>query len=112
MFLPVIAITQNSIPRLEKTGIVTQLFVDNQPYLILGGELFNNPATSLEYLKPLWTGLKERNLNTVLAAVSWAQLEPKEGVFNFDIVDGVIEQARLYNMRLVLLLFGGRTKRA
>ena len=104
--IPALCISQNSIPHLKKTGSITQLIVDDKPFLILGGELFNNSATSLEYIGPLWAGLKGRNLNTVLAAVSWAQFEPAEGRFRYDIVDGVIRQARDNGMRLVLLWFG------
>lgn len=104
--LPAFCISQQSIPHLKKNGNVTQLIVDDQPFLILGGELFNNSATSLEFLEPLWPDLKKKSLNTVLAAVSWAQLEPTEGKFNYEIVDGVIRQAREHKMRLVLLWFG------
>ena len=46
------------------------------------------------------------NLNTVLAPVSWEQLEPEEGRFDFALVDGLVKQARQRGMRLVLLWFG------
>jgi len=46
------------------------------------------------------------NLNTVLAAVSWELTEPEEGKFDFTLVDGLIDDARQYNLRLVLLWFG------
>ena len=94
------------IPHLEQRGGVTQLMVDGKPFLILGGELYNNSAASLDYLEPVWPRLKAMNLNTVLAAISWAQIEPAEDKFDFSIVDGVIRQARAANMRLVLLWFG------
>ncbi|MGA2276567.1 MAG: DUF5597 domain-containing protein, partial [Terracidiphilus sp.] len=57
-------------------------------------------------LKPVWPKLVEANLNTVLAGISWAQFEPKEGEFNYTQVDGVIEQARRNHLHLVLLWFG------
>lgn len=104
--IPNICLGQKSIPHLSKTGNTTQLIVDGKPFLVLGGELFNNSATNLEFLENVWSGLKQKNLNTVLAAVAWAQLEPAEGKFNYEIVDGVIEQARKHNMHLVLLWFG------
>lgn len=97
---------QEGIPRLEKRGAVTQLIVDGAPFLVLGGELLNNSATHLDYLKPIWPRLKETHLNTALVAVSWAQLEPREGEFDIRLVDGLIEQARAHDMRLVLLWFG------
>ena len=67
------------IPHLETRGSITQLIVDSKPFLILGGELENNSATSLEYMKPVWPRLRKMHLNTVLAAVSWAMVEPTEG---------------------------------
>jgi hypothetical protein len=91
---------------LEQRSGVTQLIVDGHPFLILGGELYNNSATSVEYLKPVWALLKEMNLNTVLAAVSWAQLEPSEGKFDYSAIDGIIRDARANHLRLVLLWFG------
>ena len=65
----------------------------------------NNTATSLEYMKPVWPKLVEAKLNTVLAGVSWAQIEPEEGKFDFRVVDGVIQEARSHNLHLVLLWF-------
>jgi hypothetical protein len=52
----------SNIPHLERSGDVTQLIVDSQPFTILGGELYNNSATNLDYLKPIWPRLKAMNL--------------------------------------------------
>ncbi len=93
-------------PHLKKTGQVTQLIVDDKPFIVLGAELRNNSGTSLEYLQTTWPGLHAMNLNTALIAVSWAQIEPREGQFDFSIIDGVLAQARENNMRVVLLWFG------
>lgn len=100
----------SEIPHLRKQGTATQLIVDGRPFLALAGELGNNTATSLEYLKPVWPKLVDTKLNSVLAAVSWAQIEPEEGKFDFHVLDGVIREARNHNLRLVLLWFAaGRT---
>jgi len=93
-------------PHLERRGAVTQLIVDGKPFLALAGELFNNSATSLDYMKPLWPRLKAMHLNTVLAPVSWALLEPAEGKFDYALIDGLIRAARAQDLRLVLLWFG------
>jgi hypothetical protein len=94
------------IPHLQKQGTATQLIVDGKPFLALAGELHNSSATSLEYMKPVWGRLAEAKLNTVLAGVSWNQIEPQEGKFDFSVLDGVIRGARSSNLRLVLLWFG------
>jgi hypothetical protein len=94
------------MPHLEKRGPVTQLIVDGKPFLALAGELYNNSATSLEYMKPIWPRLTAMRLNTVLAAVSWAQLEPAPGKFDYTLADGLVRDARANNVRLVFLWFG------
>mgnify|MGYP000892642287 CR=1 FL=1 len=96
----------SEIPRLEKRGSATQLIVDGQPFLMLAGELHNSSSASLAYLETIWPKLQKLNLNTVLAPVSWEQLEPEEGRFDFALVDGLVRQARQRGMRLVLLWFG------
>jgi len=93
------------IPHLQKQGTATQLIVDGKPFLVLGGELSNNGPTSVEYMKPAWPKFVAIKLNTVLAGVSWAQIEPEVGKFDFSVLDGVIRDARSYNLRLVLLWF-------
>lgn len=89
-----------------KTGDVPQLLINNNPFLILGGELGNSSASSLNYLKPIFPHLKSMNLNTVLAPVYWEFMEPEENKFDFSLVDGMITEARKYDMKLVLLWFG------
>src|ERR1035441_8966289 len=93
----------SGIPHLEKHGAATQLIVGGQPFLALAGELGNNTATSLENMQPLWPKLAAGNLNCVLAAISWAQMEPSEGRYEFALVDGLIEEARRHDLKLVFL---------
>jgi beta-galactosidase GanA len=57
-------------------------------------------------MRPHWPKLKAMNLNTVLAPVYWELIEPVEGRFDFASVDGLLEDARAHDMRLVLLWFG------
>jgi Domain of unknown function (DUF5597)/Beta-galactosidase len=94
------------IPHLRKQGTATQLIVDGKPFLLLAGELGNNTATSIEYMKCVWPKLVNTKLNSVLAAVSWDQIEPEEGKFNFSVLDSVIHGARVHNLHMVLLWFG------
>ena len=82
------------IPHLRKQLEATQLIVDDKPFLILGGELHNSSASSLDYMKPVWSKLDRLNLNTVLIPVYWELIEPNEGEFDFELVDGLIDKAR------------------
>jgi beta-galactosidase GanA len=83
-----------------------RLIVDGEPFLILGGELGNSTASSAAALDPVWSTLRQLNLNTVLAPVYWELIEPEEGRFDFSLVDHLIASARRNEMRLVLLWFG------
>jgi hypothetical protein len=98
--------SSHQIPHLRKQGKTIQLVVDERPFLILGGELGNSSFTSLEYMKPIWTKLKAMNLNTVLASVYWELIEPIEGKFDFELYDQLIKEARIHDLKLVLLWFG------
>jgi hypothetical protein len=94
------------IPHLRRQGTATQLIVGGAPLLIRGGELGNSTASDPDNLRPLWGKLRALNLNTVVAPVYWEFLEPREGQFDFTLVDSLIAQARANDMRLVVLWFG------
>jgi hypothetical protein len=96
----------SDIPHLRKQGTATQLIIDGKPFLALAGELSNSSATSVEYMKAVWPRLvAQTKLNTVLAGITWNQIEPQEGKFDFSVLDGLIQGARSHNLRLVLLWF-------
>jgi hypothetical protein len=102
---PASAASASDIPHLRKQGTATQLIVDGKPFLALASELSNNGATSVEYMKPAWSKIVDAKVNMVLAGVSWAQIEPQEGKFDFTVLDGIIRDARSHNIRLALLWF-------
>ncbi|MBI1366618.1 MAG: hypothetical protein GC153_11770 [Alphaproteobacteria bacterium] len=95
-------------PRLDRSDKTGALVVGDRPFLMLGGELGNSSASSLEDLDALWPTLDALHLNTVLAPVSWELIEPEEGRFDFTLVDGLLKRARTHGQRLVLLWFGSR----
>lgn len=98
--------SQNQIPSLQKKGNKTQLIVDGNPFIILGGELGNSSATSMENMEPFWPKLKAMHLNTVLTPVYWELIEKEEGKFDFSLLDQLILKARKENLKLIFLWFG------
>ncbi len=97
---------QHNIPYLKKQGKATQLYLHDQPFLMLGGELGNSSSSSMAYMNQIWPTLDQMNLNTILATVYWELIEPQEGKFDFNLVDSLIISAREREMKLVLLWFG------
>lgn len=83
-----------------------QLLVQGKPFLILGGELGNSSAGTAAQADSILPEMAKLRLNTVLMPVAWDQLEPKEGTFDFSILDHWIDVARRQNLHLVLLWFG------
>ncbi len=94
---------ENGTPHLEKRGAATQLIVDGKPFLMIGGELHNSASSSLEYMKPIWPRLAAMGLNTVATPLSWELIEPREGNYEFTLVDGLLAQARAAHERIIFL---------
>ena len=82
------------------------LVVKDKPFIMLSGEVKNSNSSSVEYMEQVWDKADELEMNSLLLPVSWAMVEPEEGVFDFTLVDGLIEQARRREKKLGLLWFG------
>ena len=77
-----------------------------QDQLILGGELSNSAATSVEDIDEVMPRMKALGLNTVLVPAYWEFLEPTEGNFDFTLIDRTIQQAHDLQLKVVFLWFG------
>jgi hypothetical protein len=97
--------SNKQIPHLETQGSAARLVVDGKPFLLLAGELHNSTAGGFNYMKPVWKKLAAKNLNSVIASVSWELIEPEDGKFDFSLVDSVIAGAREAHLKLVLIWF-------
>ena len=93
-------------PHLKKQGAATQLIVHEKPFLMLGGELGNSTASDAKYMEAVWPKLKAMRLNTVLMPVYWELIEPREGTFDFTLVDSLLASARKNDVKVVVLWFG------
>jgi beta-galactosidase GanA len=96
----------HATPRLFYKNGYAELSVDDRPILLRAGELGNSSASSMAYMKPIWPRLSKMHLNTLLVPVYWELLEPREGEFDFSLVDSLITDARRYKLKLVFLWFG------
>jgi hypothetical protein len=102
--------TENSqkkgLPNLERKGNSARLVVNGKPMLLISGELHNSTCGGFEYMRPVWKRMADKNLNSVIATVSWELVEPVEGKYDFALVDSIIDGARKANLKLVLIWFG------
>ncbi|HEY4336655.1 MAG TPA: beta-galactosidase, partial [Puia sp.] len=93
-----------NLPRIQTVNGRHTLLVDNQPFLILGGQAHNSSAWPA-LLPNVWTAVEQMHLNTLELPVYWEQLEPQQGKYDFSLVDTLLTQARSHKIRLVLLWF-------
>lgn len=97
----------SELPAMKDDKGIPTLYVKGEPFFILGGQIHNSSASSISYMKEqLWTALQQLNLNTVIAPVYWEAVEAVEGMYDFELVESLIDQAREHGMHLVLLWFG------
>lgn len=93
-------------PHLEKQGLASRLVVDGKPFLMISGELHNSTCGGFASMRQVWKQMAAKNLNSVIATVSWELVEPEKGKFNFALVDSMISGARIADLKLVLIWFG------
>ena len=76
------------------------------PCHILGGELSNSAATSVQDIDEAMPRMRALGLNTVLVPAYWEFLESTEGQFDFTLIDRTIDVARREHLYVVFLWFG------
>lgn len=94
------------IPRIVRdpaTG-AWRLEVNHRPFLILGAQVRNSSGWPSQ-LDDVWAQMQALHVNTVEIPLYWEQIEPRQGSFDFSVVDTIVEQARARKLRLVLLWF-------
>ncbi|KAH7095297.1 glycoside hydrolase superfamily [Paraphoma chrysanthemicola] len=94
------------IPHLKRLSRGHHLIVHGEPFLMLPAELHNSSFSCPNFMQQVWPKLKDSNINTVLANVSWEDIEPQEGHFDFTRLDQLLHDARANQLYLVLLWFG------
>jgi hypothetical protein len=56
-------------------------------------------------LPKVWQAIEEMHANTLEIPIYWEQIEARQGVFDFSVVDTILSQARQHDKHLVLLWF-------
>ncbi|MGE5325615.1 MAG: DUF5597 domain-containing protein [Deltaproteobacteria bacterium] len=98
-------VKESPMPRIEKKDGRFALLVGGAPFLMLGAQV-NNSSGWPAILPKVWPAMEFLHVNTVEIPVYWEQMEPREGQFDFSVVDTLLREARAHHVRLVLLWFG------
>lgn len=93
-------------PAIEHHGDWARITANGKPMLMIGGELGNSSASTLDDVKRIFPHLKALGLNTVLAPMTWELIEPVEGSYDFTSLDNIITEARNNDLKVVVLWFG------
>lgn len=93
-------------PRLHWQGRSVELWVQDKPWLVLGGELHNSSASSLAYFAEALDRACAVNINTILAPLYWELIEPSEGDYDFSLLDGILAAVRRRGLKWIPLWFG------
>ncbi len=92
------------IPKIIEKNGRHALLVDEQPFLILGGQAHNSSGWP-GMLPQVWPAIELMNANTLEVPLYWEQVEPLPGKFDFSLLDTLLIQARKHKVHLVLLWF-------
>jgi len=79
--------------------------VDGAPYLMLGAQAHNSSGWPA-MLPKVWPAIESLHANTLEIPIYWEQFEPKQGQFDYTVIDTIVTQAREHHIRLDLLWFG------
>lgn len=100
------ALRAAQVPQVRMENGAGQLIVNGKPFLVLGGELGNSSSGTAAQADEIIPKLAAMHVNTILTPVAWEEIEPKEGEFDFSVLNHWIEVARQHDVHLVLLWFG------
>ena len=93
------------MPYLKKQNGKTVLMVQDKPFIMLCGELNNSTSSTAVAVDDYLQKAVALGMNSVIASLSWELVEPEEGKFDFSTIDMLMEKARAYDLKLVLIWF-------
>ncbi len=94
-----------SFPTIDDKG---NLILNGHPYPVLYQELLEDTVAhpeSIPYYDEIFDIALAQGVNTLSTCIDWRDLETAPGVYDYRVIDALIEKARARNMHLTLNLF-------
>lgn len=91
--------------KLERVNGVLRLVQDGKPFLMLSGECLNSSSSTRKTMESSFKCAKQMGMNSILASISWEQVEPVEGKFDFSQIDNILEFANKYDLKVAMIWF-------
>lgn len=94
------------LPRIEKRSDGQfQFLIDGEPFVILGLQWACESCFSKEVMNPLFAQAARLHANTAVLPLYWREVEPKEGRYDYAMIDERIRRAEENGLRVILLWF-------
>jgi len=77
-----------------------------EPFLLVAGEIHNSGSSTPTAIERSFDAATRLGVDTVLAPIAWESIEPEEGLFEFALVDILVDAARVRGLHLIPLWFG------
>ena len=90
---------------LKEINGTMRLVQNGQPMILLGGELHNSTSSTPSSFRKAVETVRAMGLNALIGSVSWEQVEPQEGKYDFNVLDSMIYIADEARLPLVLIWF-------
>src|SRR4051812_23283572 len=81
------------MPKIIEKGGRHALLVDGKPFLVLGGQAHNSSAWP-GMMPRVWKAVAAMHANTLEVPIYWEQIEAKQGVFDFSLIDTLLRQSQ------------------
>ena len=81
--------TMNHIPQIRNDNGIPTLYVKGEPFFVLGGEIHNSSASSLEYMeRHVWSNLEGLNMNSLIVPLYWETMNRRKADISSDFWTG------------------------
>ena len=94
------------IPELRMLNGQKVIYCDGQPFLLLGLQMDCDSCYDAETIAKLMRNAKKMGCTAVSLLLYWRLIEPKEGLYDFSILEHMLAGARDNDLKIVLVWFG------